>query len=191
MYKQGMSPNRFLFLQGQIFNEFNARKPEEINVFAGMTKNKLFMAIIGITAVLQVSFVLQLFLAQFVRRNCWILTMKADSLMCRPGNHHRAPWEIYQYSEAELDNVDHLGLNWNCEVRFNTLFPKIYTVQHFPQRSVNDITLNSQLASRGSWKIHPCSQHSIVQAVLEAFQAMQNLSGFLSHIFAWNVGSNL
>lgn len=75
IYKQGMSPNRFWFFQGQIFNEFNARKPEEINVFTGVTKNKLFMAIIGLTAVLQVSFILQLFLAQFICRNCWILTI--------------------------------------------------------------------------------------------------------------------
>ncbi|XP_031385957.1 calcium-transporting ATPase 9, plasma membrane-type-like [Punica granatum] len=42
------------FVLCQIFNEFNARKPEEMNVFAGVTKNNLFMAIVGMTAVLQV-----------------------------------------------------------------------------------------------------------------------------------------
>ncbi|GAY41094.1 hypothetical protein CUMW_056790 [Citrus unshiu] len=43
------------FVLSQIFNEFNARKPDEINVFTGVTKNYLFMGIIGITCVLQVS----------------------------------------------------------------------------------------------------------------------------------------
>ncbi|OWM81911.1 hypothetical protein CDL15_Pgr007950 [Punica granatum] len=44
--------NTFVFCQ--IFNEFNARKPDEMNVFTGVTKNYLFMGIIGITLVLQV-----------------------------------------------------------------------------------------------------------------------------------------
>jgi hypothetical protein len=39
----------------QIFNEFNAREPEEKNVFRGVTRNHLFMAIVGITTVLQVT----------------------------------------------------------------------------------------------------------------------------------------
>ena len=39
----------------QIFNEFNARKPEEKNVFKGVTNNQLFMAIVGATTVLQVT----------------------------------------------------------------------------------------------------------------------------------------
>ncbi|KAL5709720.1 P-type Ca(2+) transporter [Ranunculus cassubicifolius] len=42
------------FVLCQICNEFNARKPEELNVFRGVTKNHLFMGIIGITLVLQV-----------------------------------------------------------------------------------------------------------------------------------------
>ncbi|KAM5579900.1 calcium-transporting ATPase 9, plasma membrane-type-like [Rosa sericea] len=44
--------NAFVFCQ--IFNEFNARKPEELNVFSGVTKNYLFMGIIGVTFVLQI-----------------------------------------------------------------------------------------------------------------------------------------
>jgi len=44
--------NTFVFCQ--IFNEFNARKPEERNVFKGVTKNHLFMGIIGITTVFQI-----------------------------------------------------------------------------------------------------------------------------------------
>jgi Ca2+-transporting ATPase len=44
--------NTFVFCQ--IFNEFNARKPEERNVFKGVTKNHLFMGIIGITTIFQI-----------------------------------------------------------------------------------------------------------------------------------------
>ncbi|GMI91979.1 autoinhibited Ca(2+)-ATPase 9 [Hibiscus trionum] len=42
------------FVMCQLFNEFNARKPEEINCFKGVTKNYLFMGIIGFTLILQV-----------------------------------------------------------------------------------------------------------------------------------------
>ncbi|KAM3760842.1 hypothetical protein ACB098_01G223000 [Castanea mollissima] len=42
------------FVLCQIFNEFNARKPDEFNVFKGITKNYLFMGIVGVTVVLQV-----------------------------------------------------------------------------------------------------------------------------------------
>jgi Ca2+-transporting ATPase len=42
------------FVLCQIFNEFNARKPDEINVFAGVTKNHLFTGIVGMTFVLQI-----------------------------------------------------------------------------------------------------------------------------------------
>ncbi|GAA0151218.1 primary active transporter [Lithospermum erythrorhizon] len=42
------------FVLCQIFNEFNARKPDEINVFNGVTKNKLFMGIVGGTLILQI-----------------------------------------------------------------------------------------------------------------------------------------
>ncbi|KAJ8447578.1 hypothetical protein Cgig2_031191 [Carnegiea gigantea] len=42
------------FVLCQIFNEFNSRKPEELNVFKGVLKNHLFMGIIGGTFVLQV-----------------------------------------------------------------------------------------------------------------------------------------
>jgi len=45
----------------QIFNEFNARKPEEKNVFKGVTNNHLFMAIVGATTVLQVTCCLNAF----------------------------------------------------------------------------------------------------------------------------------
>ncbi|KAJ8899044.1 hypothetical protein K2173_008875 [Erythroxylum novogranatense] len=42
------------FVLCQIFNEFNARKPDEINVFSGVTKNWLFMGIVGFTLILQI-----------------------------------------------------------------------------------------------------------------------------------------
>jgi Ca2+-transporting ATPase len=42
------------FVLCQIFNEFNARKPDEFNVFKGITKNYLFIGIVGVTVVLQV-----------------------------------------------------------------------------------------------------------------------------------------
>lgn len=42
------------FVICQIFNEFNARKPDEYNIFKGVTRNYLFMGIVGFTVVLQV-----------------------------------------------------------------------------------------------------------------------------------------
>ncbi|CAN1780220.1 Calcium-transporting ATPase 9, plasma membrane-type [Linum perenne] len=42
------------FVLCQIFNELNARKPDEMNVFRGVTKNKLFMGIVGFTFILQI-----------------------------------------------------------------------------------------------------------------------------------------
>ncbi|GLT28687.1 hypothetical protein SLA2020_035990 [Shorea laevis] len=41
------------FVLSQIFNEFNARKPDEMNIFEGLTGNYLFMGIVFITVVLQ------------------------------------------------------------------------------------------------------------------------------------------
>ncbi|KAG6428773.1 hypothetical protein SASPL_106810 [Salvia splendens] len=42
------------FVLCQIFNEFNARKPDELNVFTGVTKNHLFTGIVGSTLILQI-----------------------------------------------------------------------------------------------------------------------------------------
>ncbi|KAK4427477.1 Calcium-transporting ATPase 9, plasma membrane-type [Sesamum alatum] len=52
MVKNTVIFNAFVFCQ--VFNEFNARKPEEINVFTGVTKNHLFVGIVGATCVLQI-----------------------------------------------------------------------------------------------------------------------------------------
>lgn len=51
------------FVLCQVFNEFNARKPDEINIFKGVTRNYLFMGIIGLTVVLQV--IIIFFLGKF------------------------------------------------------------------------------------------------------------------------------
>jgi Ca2+-transporting ATPase len=42
------------FVLCQVFNEFNSRKPDELNIFKGISGNHLFIAIIGITVILQV-----------------------------------------------------------------------------------------------------------------------------------------
>ncbi|XVF06307.1 hypothetical protein REPUB_Repub06bG0036100 [Reevesia pubescens] len=42
-----------IFVLCQIFNEFNARNMDKKNIFKGIHKNKLFLAIIGVTLVLQ------------------------------------------------------------------------------------------------------------------------------------------
>lgn len=68
--------NAFVFCQ--IFNEFNARKPDEFNVFKGITKNRLFMGIVGLTLILQV--IIIEFLGKFtstVRLNWkqWIISI--------------------------------------------------------------------------------------------------------------------
>lgn len=42
------------FVLCQVFNEFNARKLEKKNIFEGINKNKLFLAIISVTIILQV-----------------------------------------------------------------------------------------------------------------------------------------
>uniref|UniRef100_A0A453NIW6 Calcium-transporting ATPase n=1 Tax=Aegilops tauschii subsp. strangulata TaxID=200361 RepID=A0A453NIW6_AEGTS len=38
----------------KVFNEFNARKPEELNIFEGVSRNHLFLAVVSVTVVLQV-----------------------------------------------------------------------------------------------------------------------------------------
>ncbi|KAJ7955855.1 Calcium-transporting ATPase [Quillaja saponaria] len=42
------------FVLCQLFNEFNARKPDEFNIFKGVTRNYLFIGIIGLTLALQI-----------------------------------------------------------------------------------------------------------------------------------------
>ncbi|WCJ28540.1 calcium-transporting ATPase putative [Euphorbia peplus] len=42
------------FVLCQVFNEFNARKPDEVNIFSGVMKNRLFIGIVGFTVILQI-----------------------------------------------------------------------------------------------------------------------------------------
>lgn len=61
-----------IFVLCQVFNEFNSRSLEKQNVFKGIHKNHLFIAIIGITIVLQV--IMVEFLKKFAdteRLNWW------------------------------------------------------------------------------------------------------------------------
>nr|GMC94645.1 calcium-transporting ATPase 10, plasma membrane-type-like isoform X1 [Ipomoea batatas] len=51
------------FVLCQVFNEFNARKPEEINIFEGVHRNRLFVSIVTLTLVLQV--IIIMFLGKF------------------------------------------------------------------------------------------------------------------------------
>ncbi|XP_021751209.1 calcium-transporting ATPase 10, plasma membrane-type-like isoform X2 [Chenopodium quinoa] len=53
------------FVLCQIFNEFNARKPDQVNIFDGVIKNQLFMGIIAVTLVLQI--VIVEFLGKFAK----------------------------------------------------------------------------------------------------------------------------
>ncbi|KAG8058243.1 hypothetical protein GUJ93_ZPchr0002g25593 [Zizania palustris] len=41
------------FVLCQVFNEFNSRKPEELNIFDGVSRNHLFLGVVSITVVLQ------------------------------------------------------------------------------------------------------------------------------------------
>ncbi|XP_044463633.1 calcium-transporting ATPase 8, plasma membrane-type-like isoform X2 [Mangifera indica] len=66
------------FVLCQIFNEFNARKPDEKNIFSGIMKNHLFMGIVALTIVLQI--IIVEFLGKFtktVRLNWkhWIISV--------------------------------------------------------------------------------------------------------------------
>lgn len=83
----------------QIFNEFNSRKPDELNVFEGVTNNHLFMGIVGSTLVLQVIHV-----AAFSARHLFIFLLGQIylySLNTRyAGYHHRISREVHFDSEA-------------------------------------------------------------------------------------------
>ncbi|CAN6243258.1 unnamed protein product [Urochloa humidicola] len=42
------------FVLCQVFNEFNSRKPEELNIFSGVSRNHLFLGVVTITVMMQV-----------------------------------------------------------------------------------------------------------------------------------------
>ncbi|KNA17009.1 hypothetical protein SOVF_083890 [Spinacia oleracea] len=53
------------FVLCQIFNEFNARKPDRINIFEGVLRNQLFMGVVAVTIIVQV--VIVEFLGKFAK----------------------------------------------------------------------------------------------------------------------------
>ncbi|XP_059665845.1 calcium-transporting ATPase 8, plasma membrane-type-like [Cornus florida] len=64
------------FVLCQIFNALNARKPNLVNIFNGVTRNHLFMAIVGLTLVIQV---IIMFLGKFtstvrLSREQWVIS---------------------------------------------------------------------------------------------------------------------
>ncbi|XP_062218344.1 calcium-transporting ATPase 5, plasma membrane-type-like [Phragmites australis] len=66
------------FVLCQVFNEFNSRKPEELNIFDGVSRNHLFVVVVSTTVVLQV--VIIEFLGKFtstVRLNweLWLVSL--------------------------------------------------------------------------------------------------------------------
>ncbi|XP_078443343.1 calcium-transporting ATPase 5, plasma membrane-type-like [Wolffia australiana] len=68
------------FVLCQVFNEFNSRKPDEINVFSGVTSSRLFMMIVGITVVMQIMIIQ--FLGKFTStvRLSWKLWLASSAI---------------------------------------------------------------------------------------------------------------
>ena len=78
----------------QVFNEFNARKPDEMNVFKGILKNHLFIGIVGMTVLLQVGGV-----ALFVTKvpSVYRSSLLRKYLLLSPDCHNFVSWEVYKY----------------------------------------------------------------------------------------------
>lgn len=98
-------------LKLQVFNEFNARKPDEMNVFKGVLKNRLFVSIVGLTVVLQVY---TLSLAFFLALNIdlFILTITFYCL----GYHNILSWKIHFNCETELAVMACFNRHWSNKV---------------------------------------------------------------------------
>jgi hypothetical protein len=68
-----------------VFNEANSRKPEELNIFDGVSRNRLFLGVVGITVVLQVWEELtrhqlyELFLGYFIRLAVFSICVSGDN----------------------------------------------------------------------------------------------------------------
>ncbi|GJU96554.1 calcium-transporting ATPase 10, plasma membrane-type-like protein, partial [Tanacetum coccineum] len=91
-----------------IFNELNARKPDEFNVFKGVMKNRLFMGIVGLTIVLQV--VIVMFLGKFmsVVRLSWQLWLVSIAIGFIRNRHEGTIWEI----EQTLSFIKNVVIAW-------------------------------------------------------------------------------
>ncbi|KAJ8431754.1 hypothetical protein Cgig2_028971 [Carnegiea gigantea] len=117
----------------QVFNEFNARKPDEMNVFKGILKNHLFIGIVGMTVLLQVGgpalFVTKDFCLPF------FIAKKNTSCFCQIviilflGNFTktvRLSWQLWLLSiSIGLFRLVFLSISWVCSagfvVRFNNI----------------------------------------------------------------------
>ncbi|VAI56227.1 unnamed protein product [Triticum turgidum subsp. durum] len=74
------------FVLCQVFNEFNARKPEELNIFEGVSRNHLFLAVVSVTVVLQV--IIIEFLGKFTSTvrlswQLWLVSLAIAFIRCR------------------------------------------------------------------------------------------------------------
>jgi hypothetical protein len=98
-----------------VLNEFNARKPDQLNIFKGITGNRLFMAIIAITVVLQVKALKYIFCLWQMLLSWFLLLL--IPVLC-PGTYHRVPWQVHVNSKAELAAVVGVDRSCFCQVRF-------------------------------------------------------------------------
>ncbi|KAK8615193.1 hypothetical protein V6N13_068974 [Hibiscus sabdariffa] len=83
------------FVLCQIFNKFNARKPDEGNIFRGLGENYMFIGIVAITVILQATIVE--FLGKFAQtvQLSWQLWLLAPC----------SPWEVNTCSENSCQPV--------------------------------------------------------------------------------------
>lgn len=95
----------------QIFNEFNARKPDEKNIFKGITTNHLFMMIVALTLVLQVRF----FTSWFNSLGLLVLCSFTFALYYI-GCHHRISRQVYFNCEAQLEVLADFYRHWFYQV---------------------------------------------------------------------------
>ncbi|CAI9753635.1 unnamed protein product [Fraxinus pennsylvanica] len=123
--KNTMIFNAFVFCQ--IFNEFNARKPDEINVWKGVTKNRLFMGIVGLTLVLQV--IIITFLGKFTSTvrlswKLWLVSVAIGTIrfVCHYLSILVTPKVVHVESPLRLSANSSLGNCINKEVDLTALF---------------------------------------------------------------------
>ncbi|KAK9017777.1 hypothetical protein V6N11_000781 [Hibiscus sabdariffa] len=83
------------FVLCQIFNKFNARKPDEVNIFRGLGENYMFIGIVAITVILQA--IVVEFLGKFAQtvQLSWQLWLLAPC----------SPWEVDTSSENSCQPV--------------------------------------------------------------------------------------
>ncbi|KAK6911124.1 hypothetical protein RJ641_023217 [Dillenia turbinata] len=94
------------FVLCQICNEFNARKPNEMNVFTGVTKNCLFMAIVGMTFVFQPVLTLkQILIIEFLGKFTKTVRLSAAQWLACLIIGVFSCWETYTGPENSIDSI--------------------------------------------------------------------------------------